>query len=79
MFLVPFSFHGVGVSVRGGVFVKETEPLPSPVATEGDGTHPTGMHTCFITDRHMKCTLFLEMIRVFAQVYGIVVPPLLDT
>ena len=43
LFLVPCSFHGV--SVQGGISVREIPPNrdPLPVLRRAGGTHPTGM------------------------------------
>ena len=46
-----------GVSGQGGVWPggylphpRQTPPPPQEMATEAGGTHPTGMHSCFLLD-----------------------------
>ena len=41
-------------------------PAPTPeMATAADGTHPTGMHSCFNLQLHLKCIRLLIFPSVF--------------
>ena len=43
-------------------------PAPAPeMATAADGTHPTGMHSCFNLQLHLKCIRLLIFPSVFLE------------
>ena len=67
-----------GGSLSRGVSVKGDRDLPRGHWMGRYASH-WNLYLFHDIDRHMKCTLFLEMIRVFAQVSGFVVRALLDT